>query len=97
MLLSSGQQNAIDTQLVAAGLPTEIRTSVLSAIDAAGFDLVLKSGGSPVSPVDVVTPTVQAVEGMRGLYWIEITDSGSNVRGYFESRDDQGRVTRFGG
>jgi len=97
MSLTNTQTNTIDTQLVAAGLPAEIRTAVLSAIDAAGFDLTPKAGGSAVSPVGTIAPTVRQVEGFPGLYWVEITDSNGAVRGYFESRDAAGKVTRIAG
>jgi len=66
----------INTQVADAleelGAARELSTAVLQAIDAAGYELTPKAGGSALAATSSVTASVEAVEGRQGWYVVTI-------------------------
>lgn len=93
---SAPTQATIDTiasQMTTLGIPSSLATGVFQAIDAAGWTVVTKSGGTPVVSTDTTPSESVAVEGCPGtfmrsaevgskgwLVWIERVDKNGQVQ-----------------
>lgn len=86
--------DGIKAKLVAQGLPASIITPVLAALDAAGYDLVAKEGGNPVSVVGTLVPVIHGVEGMPGTHIVSVDVGGGVMVRWVELHRD-GKTLRM--
>ena len=70
----------IKTQFDSGGLPESIAGSALQAIDAAGYAIVPKEGGSPVQSMQSLVMVTSNIQGRPGWYLHEITSGSVVVR-----------------
>jgi hypothetical protein len=89
--MTIGQLNAIESQLVASGYPASAVSSILQAIDSAGFDLTERSTSTASKTTTDVEPEYSAVAGRPGLYAGVITVS-SVTMAWMEQRRADGSV-----
>lgn len=90
-------QSTIDTiagHMTSLGIPSSLATGLFQAIDAAGWTVVTKSGGTPVVSTDSTPSESVAVEGCPGTFMrsVEVGTKGWLV--WLERADKQGQVQR---
>lgn len=85
----------VETRLAEVSLPASISGSVLQAIDAAGYALTPKAGGSAVATLSAVTPTRTALAGMQGVFVVEATLASGRKVAWLETHLKAGGVERL--
>lgn len=90
-------QGTIDTiagQMTKLGIPSSLATGMFQAIDAAGWTVVTKSGGTPVVTADTTPCERVAVEGSPGTFMCSAEVGSKGWLVWLERVDKQGQLQR---
>lgn len=84
----------IQPYLDAEGIPQSLAAAVFQALDAAGWTVVEKEGGAPVTSIDTTPAERVAIEGMPGVFLVAVEVGNRGWLVWREVSSPGGTLTR---